>query len=99
MRPCRFCNKTLGTQAGESRHALYHCKKNPNKRKPKVRVYKKRKCKYCKKLLVRLKPHMRVCKVFNQCNQDIETEQLKQRLQLQLAELDQMIKSLVDRNN
>ena len=41
---------------------------------------------------------MKVCKVFNQCNQDIETDQLKQRLKIQLEELDQMIKSLVDRN-
>ena len=88
----------LNTQPGESNHALYHCKKNPNKRKPKVRVYKKHKCKYCKKKYFKLKRHMKVCKVFNQCNRDIETDQLKQRLKIQLEELDQMIKSLVNRN-
>ena len=58
---CRFCYKILQSQQGESQHALYHCKSNPRKRKPKVRVYKKRKCKFCKKMFVRVKPHLKVC--------------------------------------
>ena len=58
---CRFCNKILQTQQGESQHALYYCKRNPIKRNPKKRAYKKRKCKFCGKLLVRVKPHLKIC--------------------------------------
>ena len=58
---CRFCNKILQTQPGESRHALYHCRQNPNRRKPKKRAYKKRKCKFCGKLIFKLKRHLSIC--------------------------------------
>ena len=62
---CRFCDKVLQTQQGESRHALYYCKYNPYKLKPPKRVYKKRKCKFCGKFIFQLKRHLKTCPMRN----------------------------------
>ena len=62
---CRFCNKILQSKSGECQHALYYCKHNPYRRKPKKRAYKKRKCKFCGKLFFKLKRHLKTCPMRN----------------------------------